>query len=278
MSVAKRRRTYRADGGGGVQLDGRVALVTGAGSGLGRATAQMFAREGARIAALGRHADEDPNSLVEMITRQGGEAMVLEADVSNAGQMHAAVEQATGRWGRLDVVFANAGVNGVWAPLEDLEPDEWERTLAINLTGTFLTVKYAVPHLKRQGGSIVVTASVNGTRNFSNTGATAYACSKAAQVGFTKMVALELAPHRVRVNVICPGAIETNIHENTEQRNLERVRIPVEFPETNRPLERGEPGTAEQVASVVLFLASDAASHVTGTEIFLDGGESLLKG
>jgi NAD(P)-dependent dehydrogenase (short-subunit alcohol dehydrogenase family) len=92
------------------------------------------------------------------------------------------------------------------------------------------------------------------------------------------MVALELAPHRVRVNVICPGAIETNIQQNTEQRNLDEVRIPVEFPETNKPLEGGEPGTAEQVASVVLFLASPASSHVTGAEIFIDGAESLLKG
>jgi NAD(P)-dependent dehydrogenase (short-subunit alcohol dehydrogenase family) len=228
--------------------------------------------------ALGRPGDEDLEDLVGEITGRGGEATVVQADVADAAQMRAAVEQAGARWGRLDIVFANAGVNGVWAPLEDLEPEEWDRTLAINLTGTFLTVKYAAPYLKRQGGSVIVTASVNGTRNFSNTGATAYSCSKAAQVAFTKMVALELAPHRVRVNVICPGAIETNIQENTEQRNLDEVRIPVEFPETNKPLERGEPGTAEQVASVVLFLASDAASHVTGAEIFIDGAESLLKG
>jgi len=261
-----------------VQLDGRVALITGAGSGIGRATALMLAREGARIAALDRQADDELHSLIGEVERRGSEAVPLEADVSNPTQVRAAVERAAARWGRLDVVFANAGVNGVWAPLEDLEPDEWDRTLGINLTGTFLTVKYAVPHLKRRGGSIIVTASVNGTRNFSNTGATAYSCSKAAQVAFTKMVALELAPHRVRVNVICPGAIETNIQDNTEQRNLEAVRIPVEFPETNKPLEGGEPGTAEQVASVVLFLASDGSSHVTGTEIFIDGAESLLKG
>jgi NAD(P)-dependent dehydrogenase (short-subunit alcohol dehydrogenase family) len=135
-----------------------------------------------------------------------------------------------------------------------------------------------VPHLKRQGGSVIITSSVNGTRNFSNSGATAYSSSKAAQVAFTKMVALELAPHRVRVNVICPGAIATNIQENTEQRNLEHVRIPVEFPEGERPLKQGQPGTAEQVAHVVLFLASDASDHVTGAQIFVDGAESLLKG
>ena len=124
--------------------------------------------------------------------------------------MEGAVEQMVERWGRLDVVFANAGVNGVWAPIEELEPEEW-RTIDINLSGTFFTVKYAVPHLKKRGGSVIITSSVNGTRIFSNTGATAYSCSKAAQVAFAKMVALELAPRKVRVNVICPGAIETKI-------------------------------------------------------------------
>ncbi|CAA9551035.1 MAG: 3-oxoacyl-[acyl-carrier protein] reductase, partial [uncultured Thermomicrobiales bacterium] len=128
-----------------------------------------------------------------------------------------------------------------------------------------------------QGGVVVITSSVNGTRIFSNTGATAYSCSKAAQVAFTKMVALELAPHKVRVNVICPGAIETEISENTEQRNTDRVKIPVEFPKGAHPL-RGEPGTAEQVARLVLFLASDAADHITGTEMWIDGAESLLRG
>jgi NAD(P)-dependent dehydrogenase (short-subunit alcohol dehydrogenase family) len=174
-------------------------------------------------------------------------------------------------------VFANAGINGVWAPIEELTPEEWDRTLGINLKGTFLTVKYAVPYLKRRGGSVIITASVNGTRIFSNTGATAYSCSKAGQVAFTKMVALELAPHKVRVNVICPGAIETEIDENTEKRDLERVKIPVEYPKGSQPL-AGKPGTSEQVARLVLFLASDDSDHITGTEMWIDGGESLLRG
>jgi len=257
---------------------GKVCAVTGAGSGIGRASALLFAQEGAKVAAIDRQEDEELRSLIAEMEEHGGEALPLAADVSTPDQIRGAIEQAAKRWGRLDVVFANAGVNGVWAPLEDLEPDEWDRTLAINLKGTFLTVKYAVPHLKRQGGSVIITSSVNGTRNFSNSGATAYSSSKAAQVAFTKMVALELAPHRVRVNVICPGAIATNIQENTEQRNLEHVRIPVEFPEGERPLKHGQPGTAEQVAHVVLFLASDASDHVTGAQIFVDGAESLLKG
>lgn len=175
-------------------------------------------------------------------------------------------------------MFANAGINGVWAPLEELDPDEWDRTLGINLKGTFLTCKYTAPYLKRQGGAIIVTSSVNGTRMFSNTGASAYSSSKAAQVEFTKMIALELAPDKVRANVICPGAIETNIDESTEKRELEEVRIPVEYPEGSQPLEDGKPGTAEQVAKLVLFLASDDADYITGTEIWIDGAETLLRG
>ena len=260
-----------------MQLAQKVALVTGAGSGIGRATAFLLASEGARVTALG-HTKDELERVVAEIKQRGGEAIVAVADVSRADQMQRAIAQTVERWKRLDIVFANAGINGVWAPLEELEPEEWERTLGANLTGTFLTVKYAAPYLKRQGGSVIVTASVNGTRIFSNTGATAYSCSKAGQVAFAKMVALELAPHKVRANVICPGAIETKIDENTEQRDLEHIRIPVEFPKGSQPLEGGKPGTAEQVARLVLFLASDAADHITGSEIFIDGAESLLRG
>jgi len=135
-----------------------------------------------------------------------------------------------------------------------------------------------VPYLKRQGGSVIVTSSVNGTRIFSNTGATAYSCSKAAQVAFTKMAALELAKHRIRVNVICPGAISTQIEQSTEKRDEEKEKEPVIYPEGSIPLTGGEPGTSEQVADLVLFLASDDSNHITGTEIWIDGGSSLLIG
>ena len=257
-------------------LTGKVALITGAGSGIGKAASLMLAKEGVKIAALGRTEDELQDTVAQ-IQNSGGEAIPVAADISQPDEMQQAVQKVINQWGRLDIVFANAGINGVWAPLEELEPKEWDKTINVNLTGTFLTVKYAVPYLKKQGGSVIITSSVNGTRIFSNTGATAYSCTKAAQVAFTKMVALELAEDRIRVNVICPGAIETNIEESTERRDLEKIQEPVEFPEGHIPLTDGKPGTSEQVAQLVLFLASDASSHITGTEIWIDGGESLLK-
>jgi NAD(P)-dependent dehydrogenase (short-subunit alcohol dehydrogenase family) len=259
-----------------MQLEGKVALITGAGSGIGKAAALLLAREGAKTAILSRSEDE-LNKVAAEIQRGGGEALVLTADISQPEAMERAVQQIVQRWQRLDIVFANAGINGVWAPIEQLSPEEWNQTISINLSGTFYTIKYAVPHLKKQGGSVIVTASVNGTRMFSNTGATAYSTTKAAQVALTKMLALELADEHVRVNVICPGAIESEIDENTERRDLEHVRPPVEFPEGKIPLTAGKPGTAEQVAQLVLFLASDLSSHITGTEIWIDGAESLLK-
>ncbi len=260
-----------------MQLANKVALITGAGSGIGKAAALLLAKEGAKIAALGR-SEEELIQAVNQIQDAGGEAMPVKADISQPAQMQQAIQQVINQWGRLDIVFANAGINGVWAPLEELEPEEWDKTININLKGTYLTVKYAVPYLKKQGGSVIITSSVNGTRIFSNTGATAYSCTKAAQVAFAKMVALELAKDRIRVNVICPGAIETNIDENTQQRDLDKVREPVTYPQGSIPLTDGKPGSSEQVAQLVLFLASDTSSHITGTEIWIDGAESLLMG
>lgn len=256
---------------------GKVALVTGGASGLGKAAAQRLAREGAKVAVLGRSDDEN-RQVADAINAAGGEAIPVNADISDPAVMQRAVEQVVGRWGRLDIVFANAGINGVWAPLEDLTPEDWQKTININLNGTFYTLKYAAPHLKKQGGSIIITSSVNGTRIFSNTGATAYSCTKAAQVAMAKMLALELAKHKVRVNVICPGAIESQIDENTEKRNVEREKEPVEFPEGEIPLTDGVPGKAEDVGDLVLFLASDQSKHISGTEIWIDGAQSLLQG
>lgn len=260
-----------------MQLAGRVALVTGAGSGIGKAAALILAQQGAKTACLSR-TGRQVEEVAAAIREAGGEAMPLVADISQPDQMEDAVRQIGEAWGRIDIVVANAGINGVWAPLEEITPDEWDQTFAINLRGTFLTVKYALPYLKRQGGSVIVVSSVNGTRIFSNSGFTAYACSKAAQVAFTKMTALEFAPHKVRVNCICPGAIATEIFDNTIRRNLDKVRYPVEYPQGRIPLTHGQPGSAEQVAQLILFLAGDASDHMTGTEMWIDGGQSLLQG
>ena len=260
-----------------MNLEGRVAFVTGAGSGIGRAAAMKLAAAGAKIAALD-HTEENVRETVAAIRDRGGAAITLAADVSDSAAMKAAYERVAQEWGRLDVVFANAGINGVWAPIDELQDEEWTKTLTVNLTGTFLTVKYALPLLKQNGGSVIVTSSVNGTRIFSNAGASAYSTSKAGQVAFTKMAALELAKHRIRVNVVCPGAIETAIEDSTEKRHIERAQEPIEFPEGAIPLTDGAPGKADQVADLVLFLASDASSHISGTEIWIDGASSLLQG
>lgn len=258
-------------------MQGKVALITGGGSGIGKATALLLAAEGCRVAIIDFD-KEDVRQTLREIAEDGGEGISVIADVSSPEQMERGIGEILARWGRLDIVFANAGINGVWAPLDELTPEEWDRTLDINLKGTFLTVKYALPALKERGGSIIITSSVNGSRIFSNTGATAYSCSKAGQVAFAKMIALELAKHKIRVNVICPGAIHTNIAENSEQRDLERVREPAIYPEGTIPLTDGNPGSPEQVARLVFFLASDASDLITGSEIFIDGAESLLEG
>jgi NAD(P)-dependent dehydrogenase (short-subunit alcohol dehydrogenase family) len=261
-----------------MRFDGKVALITGAGSGIGKAAALLLAREGAKVAVLADTPDEI-KQVAEEIKRNGGEAIPIVADISHAEQIRKATYEPVDKWGRLDIVFANAGINGVWAPIEELSPEDWDKTLGINLKGTFLTVKYAVPHLKVHGGAVIVTSSVNGTRVFSNTGATAYSSSKAGQVAFTKMIALELAPSKIRVNVICPGAITTKIEESTKKSpSLEEVKIPAEFPEGDIPLTHGQPGSADEVAKLVAFLASDDAAHITGTEIWIDGAGSLLRG
>jgi len=258
-------------------LAGKNALVTGAGSGIGRATAKLLAHAGAKVALLGHTRSE----LEKVIEELGGEAsghLLVVADVSNPIQMEEAFATMGKRWESLQVVVANAGINGVWAPLRDLAVEEWDKTLEVNLRGTFLTVKLALPWLGTSGASVIVVSSVNGTRMFSNSGASAYACSKAAQVAFARMIALELAKDKIRVNTVCPGAINTHINDSTERRELDGLHLPVEFPDGDVPLKGGHAGTAGEVAQLIWFLASDAASHITGTEVYIEGAQSLLQG
>ena len=258
-----------------MELQGKVALVTGAGSGIGKAAAMRFAREGVMVGVLS-HTEDEIRKVAQEIERAGGKAIPLAADVGDEGQMKKAVDDLVQAYGGLDIVFANAGINGVWAPIDELQPDEWDRTIKTNLRGTYLTIHYAVPHLKKAGGSIVITASINGSRTFTSAGATAYSATKAAQVAMAQMLAVELAKHKIRVNVVCPGKIDTEIQENTQKRDTQEAEVPAEYPEGPIPLTGKEPGTSEEVAELVFFLASDRSRHITGTPVWIDGGQSLL--
>lgn len=173
-------------------LEGKVAFITGGASGIGAGTGRRFAREGAKV-ALADVQEDDGERLRDEIRVAGGEVIYAHCDVSDPDLLSRAVVRPVEGFGRLDIVFANAGINGTWAPVDELKPEEWDKTLAINLRGTFLTVHFAVPYLKQAGGgSILITSSVNGTRTFSNPGAHAYSSSKAAQVAFMKVLAAAL--------------------------------------------------------------------------------------
>lgn len=258
-----------------MEMQGRLALVTGAGSGIGKAAAIRLARAGADVALLSRTRDE-LEAVAEAIEAVGRKALVLVADTSSEAQMRRAFERVGKTFGHLDFVFANAGINGTWAPIDTLTYADWNQTMAINLGGTFLTLTFAVPLMKENGGSILITSSINGTRTFTTAGASAYATTKAGQVALAQMAALELAQYRIRVNVICPGAIESEIDDNTNKKNARKAKVPAKYPDGTVPLTGGKPGTAEQVADLVLFFASDQSRHISGTPVWIDGAQSLL--
>lgn len=260
----------------GAEFEGQTALVTGAGSGIGKGAALTLAQGGAYVGLLGRTEDELEDTLAE-IRAAGGEGMVLLADVSREDEMAEAVDRLISERKALNIVVANAGINGTWAPIDDLKPDEFDKTIAVNLRGTYLTLHHTVRHMKKSGGSIIVISSINGTRTFTTPGATAYSATKAAQLAMVQQLALELGRHGIRINAICPGAIGTEIDDNTNMRKKRQTEVPVEFPEGDIPLTGGEAGAIEDVAEVIAFLASNASRHVTGTPIWVDGGQSLLR-
>ncbi len=258
-------------------LHGKVALVTGGGSGIGAAACRAFAAAGAAVGVVDLRA-EAATTVADEIRAAGGRAIPLTANVSDEAAVAEAVARTVAEYGGLHVVFANAGINGMQTPIEEMTLDEWHATIETNLTGTFLTVKHAIPHLRTAGGgSVVITSSINGSRLFSLPGYACYSTSKAGQVAFAKMAAVELARWDIRVNVILPGGVRTNIQERTYRRNLEPVTYDIKMPDRFPPL-RGRPADAEDAADLVLFLASDASKHITGAEIVIDGAHSLLRG
>ncbi|OWR30892.1 3-oxoacyl-[acyl-carrier-protein] reductase [Saccharibacillus sp. O23] len=261
------------------RMHGKVSVVTGAGAGIGRAAALLLAQEGAKVALIDRDSQFVESTRAE-IEAAGGEALALTVDISVPAQYREALDRVVETYGRIDTLFANAGILGAIGPIESIEDDEWDETIGNNVKGTFTSVKYAVPHLKKSGkGSIVLTSSLSGTRVFSQKGFSAYSTSKAAIAAFGQMAAFELAASDIRVNVVAPGTIDTNIFssENKEPEADSMNTKPVEYPEGTVPLPEGN-GKPEQVAKLVLFLSSEDSDHISGAVVHIDGAESLFVG
>lgn len=256
-------------------LEGKVALVTGGASGMGAASALALAEAGADVIVT----DLRPTELAEMATAiegLGRKAMTVLCDVSDEAAMASLFADIAQKFGRLDIVLANAGINGTWTPIDEMTPAEWDLTIRVNLRGTYLTVHHAVPLMKANGGSIVIVSSINGTRTFTTAGATAYSAAKAGQFAIGQQLALELARYRIRVNVICPGSVATRIGENTWKRNTEAAQVSGAVREVTVPLTGNKLAAVTDIAKLVVFLSSDAASHITGTPVYIDGAQSLL--
>ena len=246
------------------QLDGKVALITGAGSGIGRASALAFAREGARV-AVADIVVEGGEETVRMVKEAGGEAFFIKVDVANAVEVEAMVNTVVDTYGRIDCAYNNAGIEGRLASTDAYPEDVFDKVIDINLTGVWLCMKYELPHMLKQGsGAIVNTASGAGLIGVA--GMSAYVASKHGVVGLTKTAALEYAKSGIRVNAVCPGLIQTPMVE----------RITADQPQLGEALVAAEPigrtGKPEEIAESVVWLSSDAASFVTGHAMSVDGG------
>jgi 3-oxoacyl-[acyl-carrier protein] reductase len=252
-----------------MRLPNKVALITGSGSGIGRASAVLFSQEGAKIAVV----DIDEKSgqeTVRLIRQQGRDAFAIRADVTKASDTERMVQETLNRYGRVDILFNNAGICNMPTPIEEVQEELFDKIMDVNVKGVFLGCKYGVPIMKKQGGGVIVnTASISGVRP--RPGLSIYSASKGAVILLTKGLAIELAPHNIRVNCINPVATETpmmtSVHPGgivEEKRKILLSTIPL-----------GRINQPEDIARSALYLASDEASMVTGVCLDVDGGRSI---
>jgi NAD(P)-dependent dehydrogenase (short-subunit alcohol dehydrogenase family) len=247
-----------------MKLAGKVALITGAGSGMGRAAALLFAREGAKVGVIDIN-QAPAQETAAMIEREGGQAFAMRADVSNSEDARAMADETARRFGGLDIVYNNAGIEGEGGFLAQLSEDAFDRVIAINLRGVWLGMKYTLPHLIKRGGGVVInTASVAGMVAIK--GAAHYCAAKAGVIALTRVGAIEYGRYNIRVNCICPGVINTPMVERITKEAHSAVE------NNNRMSVLGRVGSPEEIARTALFLASDDAGFATGAPFIIDGG------
>jgi NAD(P)-dependent dehydrogenase (short-subunit alcohol dehydrogenase family) len=244
-------------------LENKVALVTGASSGIGRATALILAREGAKV-VVSDVREREGNETANEIKQRHGEALFIPADVSDADDVETLVERTVSAYGRLDCACNNAGVENSMKPTADISMKEWDKVLDINLKGVWLCMKYEIPEMLEHGGSIVNISSIAGQKGFANLAP--YTASKFGIIGLTKTAALEYAKTGIRINAVCPGVIRTEMIDRVigGDPDLEKQYVAME------PV--GRMGKPEEIAESVLWLFSDASSFVTGHAMTVDGG------
>ncbi|MGE5158710.1 MAG: SDR family NAD(P)-dependent oxidoreductase [Gemmatimonas sp.] len=247
------------------RLEGKSVIITGAGSGIGRAATLLFAKEGARLVAVDR--SEGVKDTVDAVTKAGGTAEAVMADAGSEADVRGFIDKALKKYGKLDAIWANAGISGGLVPLTEQTVDHWQEILRINLIGPFLAVKHSIPHMTRQGfGSIVCTASVAGLK--AGASGHPYAASKAGVISLVQTTAYSLSGTGVRINAVCPGLIETGMTKPIFERAAERGTTD-KIGQLN-PLKRA--GQPHEIAAMGLFLASDEASYVNGQAFPVDGG------
>jgi NAD(P)-dependent dehydrogenase (short-subunit alcohol dehydrogenase family) len=244
-----------------VKLEGKVALITGASRGIGRAIAELFAKEGASVIITAR----DRTRLKKTASEIG--VFALDADIRQEKEVKEVVKKSVARFGRLDILVNNAGVFPRIKKLHQITEREWNDVIDVNLTGQFRFTKYAIPHLQKSRGSILNIASNAGLKAYENFHADAYSASKSALILLTKSWALQYAKDGIRVNCICPGVVETDMTKMFLASRADREMLNAEYP-------IGRIGTVDDVAKSALFFVSDEASWTTGAVLALDGGES----